>query len=210
MAQTSYSYALSDTANNAVNVGSLQQEIQGSSIVIAVQHIDQTGNDIDIHMKEALSTSDQTYLSAVVAAHEGLPEVTTIQAVMPIAVTLEPTGDLAKVLQIQGKTFTAEKNATTEYNLSWAYDVELQGVDFWTDGNHSYGDSIDVTLQHPDPAVGELGRFGDNVWIHPDGKVSVKAEGTQTIPAGLILRVYYTCTGTGNNVGCYLNLRLWL
>jgi hypothetical protein len=51
----------------------LSQEIRNSSIVIALDYIGVSGDDVDIWFKDALSAGDQTTLSNLVAAHTGEP-----------------------------------------------------------------------------------------------------------------------------------------
>jgi hypothetical protein len=69
---TKYTYSIAgDTANGKVNSTKLTSEIQSSSIVIALDRIDTSGDILDIWFKDPLSGGDQTTLTALVNAHIG-------------------------------------------------------------------------------------------------------------------------------------------
>lgn len=69
---TTYNYTIStDTANGKVFQSDLEKEITGSSIVIALDYVLSSGDSLDIHFKDVLSTADETSLTALVAAHQG-------------------------------------------------------------------------------------------------------------------------------------------
>jgi len=73
MAVTKYSYTIStDTANAKVDLASLKDEYETSAIVIALDRIETSGDDLDIYTKDALSGGDETILGdTVVANHQG-------------------------------------------------------------------------------------------------------------------------------------------
>lgn len=73
MALTKYTYSITDFPNQKVDVGSLSVEIQASSIITALDHVDAYPTYCDIWFKDALSVDDQTTLDTVVAAHSGEP-----------------------------------------------------------------------------------------------------------------------------------------
>lgn len=80
MAFDTYSIA-NDTLNGAVSAGKLSQEIKNSSITTVFNHIRIDGNQPDdcvIHFDGTLSGAEQTTLDGVVAAHDGIAEVSTI------------------------------------------------------------------------------------------------------------------------------------
>lgn len=71
---TKYTYSIStDFPNGKVAPSRLTQEIQASSISIALDYINTSGDDCDIWFKDVLSSGDQTTLDGVVAAHSGDP-----------------------------------------------------------------------------------------------------------------------------------------
>lgn len=78
-----YDYTISPLA-----VDALTAQIQASTIVTALDHINALGSAVAIFFKAALSDADKTTLDAVVAAHTGvpLPNNTSI----PVSVTSQP------------------------------------------------------------------------------------------------------------------------
>lgn len=73
MAETVYTYSVqNDFPNQAVNLNTLQYEIQQSIITHAVDHLGREGDDCNIYFKKALTPIDATStLPAIVAAHQG-------------------------------------------------------------------------------------------------------------------------------------------
>jgi hypothetical protein len=55
------------------SIDRLTQEIQKSSIVTALDHIDLNGSDLSIFFKSDLSNADKTTLDTLVVAHDGTP-----------------------------------------------------------------------------------------------------------------------------------------
>ena len=72
MTITRYSYVETDTLNDVVALGSLENEIRTSAIVTALEALSTIGTDIHIDFKEALSTGDETLLTSLVNNHEGV------------------------------------------------------------------------------------------------------------------------------------------
>ena len=69
-----YTYSIAnDTANSAVGVARLTEEIEESSISDSLQFIVATGDLLDIFFDGALSSGDETTLNSLVAAHSGDP-----------------------------------------------------------------------------------------------------------------------------------------
>lgn len=76
MALTKYTYSiLNDFPNQVVNDSALAQQIAGSGISTALNHIDtdEADDTCDIWFDDALSVDDQLILDGVVAAHQGTP-----------------------------------------------------------------------------------------------------------------------------------------
>jgi hypothetical protein len=71
---TKYTYSISSAfPNEAVNSDKLRSQIASSSIPVALQRIDTAGDDCDIWFVSALETADESTLSALVSAHDGVP-----------------------------------------------------------------------------------------------------------------------------------------
>jgi len=72
----SYVYSIeNDTANGVADAGSLNVEIQESSILIAVDSITTAEDDLTINFKGNLGQTDEDALDVVVADHQGVPLV---------------------------------------------------------------------------------------------------------------------------------------
>ena len=81
MAETKYTYSVaSDTANGAVDLMSLENEIRSSAILTSHNRNDVSGDVLDIWFNDAISAGDKTTLDGIVAAHQGVTE-TTIETV---------------------------------------------------------------------------------------------------------------------------------
>lgn len=77
---TKYTYSIStDFPNGKLEEDRLIQEIAASAIIIAFNHISTSGDVCDVWFKAVLSSSDETILDGLVAAHSGepLPDPTT-------------------------------------------------------------------------------------------------------------------------------------
>jgi hypothetical protein len=78
MAETPYTYSIAADTSNAVVAGyELKQEIGSSSIVIAVERVNTTGDVLTVVMKDSISSGDKTTLDSVVLSHQGVPVVPT-------------------------------------------------------------------------------------------------------------------------------------
>lgn len=74
MAATKYTYSIQDDfPNHRVATDRLLGEIRTSSIVTAVDFINTSEDDCDIHFKQELSLDDKQVLDAIVSAHSGDP-----------------------------------------------------------------------------------------------------------------------------------------
>ena len=85
---TTYTYSITnDFLNQFVNNDDLSKEIQTSAIVTALDSISTADDNCDIVFKDALSTTDQDILEALVAAHAGIP---LSRMAMPVQVESSP------------------------------------------------------------------------------------------------------------------------
>ena len=89
MAATDYQYSIAtDFPNHKVATDRLQQEIQSSAILIALERIDTLGDACDIWFKDSLSAGDETILDGIVAVHSGEPLPSSVS---PVTLT-SPSG----------------------------------------------------------------------------------------------------------------------
>lgn len=209
MAETTYDYSITtDFPNDKVDCGKLTVEIQSSSITIALERIDTSGDDCDIIFKDSLTTGEETTLDGLVAAHDGEP----LQVISPVI--LEPTGDTSKNLIVHGRTFSATLDDVTNEDISFSEDRYFQGLTIEIQ-DFTDGDYIRISLYNPGKTA-ELRVFaegentGEGVPIPPSGLVNVIAEGTALVPTGYHIRLKYNSIGTtGNQPKVFLLIRQW-
>jgi hypothetical protein len=176
MAATEYTYAIDvDTANGKVNLDALTREIAASSIVVALDHLDTSGNTLSVWMKDALTAGDKTTLDGVVAAHEGA----ATEAGMII----------------EGDRFVATVNTTTDHATTFAEFRYVSGASIKVADRYP-GDKVNFEVWHP-AGTEPLAVYGNNIPIPADGVVewgtiASEEEGRADIPAGIELRVVYT------------------
>ena len=126
MAITKYVYSISQDFTGLIppytmpDIGRLTQEIQTSSIVTALDHIDCGGDNCDIWFKAALSQGDETTLDGIVAVHSGEPLEPELP-VQPVRIQdvedLDPTKARSKV---KGINFDAPAG-WTKHGVSFPY-----------------------------------------------------------------------------------------
>ncbi len=74
MAEMKYTYSISaDFPNQKVAPDRLLEEVRDSSITVAVDYINTSGDDCDVWFKDELSAGDKTVLDGLVAVHSGEP-----------------------------------------------------------------------------------------------------------------------------------------
>jgi hypothetical protein len=88
---TEFNYTMAD-----VNIAQLQDEIQASSITVATDRIDKSGDDIDIHFKADLSAGEETTLDTLTTDHVAGPVVAEKNPVLVHEVNVE-TGEVEPV-----------------------------------------------------------------------------------------------------------------
>lgn len=80
MAATKYTFSIQSAfPHHVVNTVRLEQEIQASSITVALDRIETAGDACDVWFKAALSEGEQTTLQGLVAAHSGEALPDTVQ-----------------------------------------------------------------------------------------------------------------------------------
>jgi hypothetical protein len=106
MAETTYTYPLTDFPNDKADAFALSEEVRESTITIAVDRVDvgppDRPLDVDVVFKDALTTEQQDVLDGLVAAHQGNP-------IQPVAPPQTSTGAPLVVLEprADGSTFNA-------------------------------------------------------------------------------------------------------
>jgi hypothetical protein len=102
MALTKYTYSISsDFPNQKVAPLALTNEINDSSIITSLSHINTASDDCDIWFTDALSSGDETTLDGLVSAHQGDPVIgETATSVKVVETDRSPTfsDDITKAL----------------------------------------------------------------------------------------------------------------
>jgi len=120
MAETIYDFSISgDTLNGKVNNSDLAEEIRSSSISIALDRVDTSGDDLNIVFKDELSGSDETTLDSIVGAHEGSEPIPDVQAVSEYQ---EGTQGL---YQCRGIAFDVPAGEEASQVISWPFQIRL-------------------------------------------------------------------------------------
>ena len=114
----SYIYSVqNDFSNHVVSSDRLQQEIQASSITIALDRIDVNGDVCEVFFKAALSGGEETTLAGIISAHSGsaVAYFSKVELVTPAgsAISVDPSGRIRT---------SAEKSSiskTTIFSHNW-------------------------------------------------------------------------------------------
>lgn len=217
MAQTKYTYSITDdTANAKLAADALKKEIEDSSIVIALDYIAALGDILDVYMKDSLSTGDETTLNNTVSAHTGVgldadPETVTVSNETPVH-----TFALAEGSNLRARLIGIHKNATATKNTITNIDWEIPQVSYLGQNKQTYmdgiifkaTDSVDgdrMSFQVVDvdgdvyPAGTVLDEFGKDWPVIPDEKEIIRLYKAKLIP-GFYIRIVYDSIGTTNDV----------
>jgi len=182
----------------AMDIPSLQSQIQASSIVTVLDHIDVTGDETDVWFKDALSAADQDTLTTVVnnytlVAPPAAPPTKVVQILGADSVSICPFGTM----------FAAPANQTTTSDLAIAAPVYLKGgIMYSTPGN--VGDTLTVQIVDKDNITGAganaiLATYVNNWYVIPEDTNAVEDVSlSQPMPAGLYIRFIYVNSGTND------------
>jgi len=108
---STYTYPFTSFPNTIIAKDALYDEVNSSSITIALQSIDNDLTDVFFNFKAALSGAEVIVLNAIVAAHQGIPLTDTITVIqgssgsIPWPVMI-PSGSITYVTQTSGSVFS--------------------------------------------------------------------------------------------------------
>lgn len=182
-----YSFKITDTANDKLLNSELKAEIQNSGVItISVTDVRTTGDDIFIDFPVALSSTEQTELAAIVAAHTG-------ESPTPVLIVRNQKASESGLNTLfHGFSFTGTKEQTVSSDFVMPEDREIEGAIVHV-YNHSPGDFIELSLWMPGSPEVKLADMACEVQIPPSGEFpEFTADRSKPLPAGLILRVSYT------------------
>lgn len=124
------------------SIDRLTYEIQQSTIITALDHIDALGNNIDIYFKTELSEGDETTLDGLVDIHGGTPMPNNYIA--PVEITNIPSIEYTSKYNLRANAV----EATCTINTTTDIDLKLENLDgeneihkyLW--GGMVFGDNI--------------------------------------------------------------------
>jgi hypothetical protein len=213
MALTDYTYSIqNDFPNHKVAPSRLTLEIQASSIVIALDHIETSGDDCHIWFKDPLSTTDFATLNGIVAVHSGdpLPSGNYDADGNPVfAPTFMYTTDKAR---LKGYTFEAPANQSSILDVEVTnVMIYVQGGQFWI-MNPNVGDKSQFQIVDKNDVMGLHTQYSlplgtpivlyeyvkDDYYPTADlYKDDILMPTLAPVTAGLYLRCVYTAVNTG-------------
>lgn len=181
---TTYSFT-----HTPIAVDRLTQEIQQSSITVALDHVNLYGAALDIVFKADLSTSEQTTLNGIVSAHSGVPLIQNI----PTPVLVQNNPIVTTQYELNDKDLKLAKamgtlDATTHQAVMY---LKVPGTPGTTDGRYIAGgyaisedynkdDYVDVYAEDVDRIIA----WGVALSINPNATAPVSD--ATVIAAGVI------------------------
>ena len=153
-----YNYALSDFPNSKVNLNNLTLEIQKSSIIIALDHINLNNNIVEIIFKSEISVNDKSTLDNIVATHDSTQKTANVIDVNVIAENKKyvDSGDVLNDLYVS-ESWVVDVPADVsvyEQTFSKPYPISLLAADLKTTTS-MIGDTL-CALIAPDTIVGAI------------------------------------------------------
>jgi len=155
-----YTYNITEFPNQKYDLSRLIQEIENSSIIIALDHINTTVTEVTILFKADLSSGDKIILDGIVSTHSGepLPEE-------PQIIKAEILTEATKWVEANNTTqalFAAQSliidvssgESQVAKSFSWPYVVALKSATIYVT-NDMIGDEISVH-EAPNTLIGYL------------------------------------------------------
>jgi len=220
---TTYSFT-----KTPVSIDRLTQEIQNSSITIAIDYITLFGSDLQISFKSDLSTEEQTTLSTLVTNHSGLPLPQNTN--VPVEVKIQPEQQ-----PFAQPTFRTKRdalaspvscaiNTATDISFKMTEERYVSGGALIVSGAE-FGDWIEASVEDPDgiipsiarPSICEnwptVSRYIDKAFVEvANGSISVHKIDTYPlnakIPINLYLSVKYHAVNSGSARSVAVNYTL--
>jgi hypothetical protein len=123
-----------------VNIERLAQEIQASSITIALDHITTLGAAITIYFKAALNTDEQTILGALVTDHTGeaLPPTAAQVEIVNVDVTSTEKAQKVATTKLEGSSSTLVSHDFCDKTTWWGQSTRITQETLTTSDNLTY------------------------------------------------------------------------
>jgi hypothetical protein len=155
-----YNYILTDFLNDKCDTARLTQEIQQSSIIIALDYINTTTADVTIYFKDELSIGDKSTLDGIIANHSGepLPEESPIikAQILTEAAKWVEAGDTTQELFSAQSLIIDVSDGDLEIakNFSWPYTIAIKSGTIYVTED-MIGDEMSVH-EAPNTLIGYL------------------------------------------------------
>ena len=203
-----------------ISLEALNDELQASSIVTALDYIERSGDTVDIWFKEALSAGDQTTLTNVVNTHTGVwvdPQEFSFSS-WGAVVTSKTHSSYEEDTKFKGMLIQASGVDTdTIYDHLITTELYMAGGQYWADGG-VIGDYAECSVVDKDDVLGlfdtyglvsgvdvlELTKFAETIYLKPGGCESTvfDTDDVSYVASGLYLRTkIHTTTATSVDLG---------
>lgn len=148
MAETKYTYSIqNDTPNHQVNSDTLGAEIRANTgITIALSHIDTSGDVLDVWMRDALPTEQETVLDGVIAAHSGAPSPEEILRTTTVGLS-DMTG---RSMYRRSFPYVPLANTDNLWHAKFTSNLGLQGGEYKVVGTPTWGDYLEMMVTDED------------------------------------------------------------
>ncbi len=137
---TKYTKSLSGDFSSGFNQDKFVKEIHASSIDIALDRVDVSGDNVDIWFKDVLNSGNQTTLDSVVSAHDGIPEIKA--STVKIQEETTKTGGRYKC---DGFEISAAASEITSKTITFPIPISILSAS-WTSRTENDGDIVDALI----------------------------------------------------------------
>ncbi|HPI81866.1 MAG TPA: hypothetical protein PK122_01390 [Candidatus Paceibacterota bacterium] len=160
MADFKYTYQVTDFPNDKYDLDTLLNQTRSSAITVALDYINGNPSYVDFFFKAELDSGNQTILNAVVAAHDGTPDVQEPAIVRADILTeglkYVKSGDTTQEF-FAAKTLLVDVSSgeTTKIkDFSWPFPIALKSGTIFV-SSAMVGDELEVHVA-PNTLVGAL------------------------------------------------------
>lgn len=211
---SSYTYSIAtDTPNALVNLDSLAEAIEASTISATLSGINTSGDELIIVFQSALTSEETISLNGLVAAHDGaptpeLPEPELDAEGYPVTRIKGLYVDTSKAFYGRGFSGTVTAGTVGNVDLTLPVAAHIDAISIYVK-DQAWGDKVAFQIVHP--IAGVVNDFAADWYINSSREKQEIVNPPQIsglIPAGMIIRVAYTSVGsTDVQVNCNLHLQ---
>jgi hypothetical protein len=184
--RTEYSYPVTDTLNDEVNVGTLTDELNEAGLSVTVGVVSLSGSNVVIELLGDATSADLVLVDAVIAAHQGIDYVETpIFDYNDEAAVSDDTGSEIQIKEVETGPLTAGKHM-----VDWSAEVAVTST--------SSGEAkVRFSLQREGKTEYSKGEFSTQAsqWQHVSTPFIFHAADGQNF----FFRIYLQRTGVAGN-----------